>query len=159
MTVNKGKQRAATVYQWTSCQAIDKVINALYCDNNILRHALYDNMFQRIKPLPFVPVDDFSYAWEVLKPTIPSDVADFTQYYESTRIGTGNSSQSCQVRSSMLESALLCPSDIIQHSRRLHLGLKSFVKCTNPNLWTFLDALIKLSKDSLTRRLLMRVAI
>ena len=47
--------------------------------------------FQRIKSLPFVPVYDISYAWEVLKPTIPSDMADFSQYYESTWIGTPDS--------------------------------------------------------------------
>ena len=45
-------------------------------------------MLQRMKSLPFVPVDDIGYAWEVLKPTIPSDMADYTQYYASTWIGT-----------------------------------------------------------------------
>ena len=69
--------------------------------------------FQLIKSLPFVPVDDISCAWEVLKPTILFDMADFTQYCELTWIGTSNmlevpihvDSQSCQVLSSMLESA------------------------------------------------------
>ena len=56
-----------------------------------MRHALYDDMFQRMKSLPFVPVDYIGFAWEVLKPTIPSDMADYTQHYESAWIGTTKS--------------------------------------------------------------------
>ena len=66
-------------------------VNAIYCGKTLLRHALYDDVFQRMKSPPFVPVDDIGYAWEVLKPTIPSDMDDYTQYYESTWIGTPNS--------------------------------------------------------------------
>ena len=65
-----------------------------------------------------VPVDDIGYAWEVLKPTIPSDMAGYTQF-------------------------------------------KSLVQCTNPTLWTFLDALKleqELTDQKITDRL-MRVAI
>ena len=67
------------------------LVNALYCDNTMMQHALYDDMFQRIKSLPFVLVDGIGYALEVTKPTIPSDMADYTQYYESTWIGNVNS--------------------------------------------------------------------
>ena len=55
-----------------------------------------------------------------------------------------NSWQSCQVRSSMLESAWLYPCWLARSSNIAedgYPGLKSLVQCTNPTLWTFLDAL------------------
>ena len=117
-------------------------VNALYCDNTILRHALYDDMFQRMKSLPFVPVDDIGYAWEVLKLTIPSDMADYTQYYESTWIGTPNSPAKFDPAcSNQHDSALAGLPRSSNIAEGWHLGFKSLVQCTNPTLWTFLDAL------------------
>ena len=90
------------------------MVNTLYCDNTILRHALYDDMFQRIKPLPSSLRSIGWHGW--LRP-----------------VGTTNRHESelltvrCQVRSSMLELAWLCPcwlAKIIQHSQRLSPGVQ-----------------------------------
>ena len=99
-------------------------------------------MFQRMESLLFVPVDDIGYAWEVLNPTIPSDMADYTKYYELTWIGTLNSptmpSSIQHVGISMTTLAGLRRSPNIAEG--WHLGFKSLVQCTNPTLRTFLDA-------------------
>ena len=98
--------------------------------------------FQRIKSLPFVPVDDISCACEVLKPAIPSDNSDFTQHCESTWIGTPNSpvkfDPACWNQHDSALAGLPRSSNI---DVGWHLGFKSLVQWTNPILWTIFDAL------------------
>ena len=96
-------------------------VNALYCDNTILRHALLlkhgllllslaasstthsayggtspasTSEYRSNGSSPFSSFQKMTSATpgkEVLKPTIPCDMADFTQYYGSIWIGTPDS--------------------------------------------------------------------
>ena len=43
-----------------------------------------------MKFLPFDSVDKISYVRDFFKPTISNEMADYTQYYEYTRIETHN---------------------------------------------------------------------
>ena len=117
--------------------------------------------FQRIKPLPFVPEDDISSAWEVLKPTIPCEMANLTQYYESTWIGTPDSpakiDPACWNHPDPAFAGLPRRSSNIAEG--WYLGFKSLVQCTNPTLWTFFDALRLeqgLTDQRIAERLMLR---
>ena len=98
--------------------------------------------FKLIGALPFVPVDDIDLAWRLLKPTIPTDMAAFTTYFEHTWIGTSSSSPLFDTWSWNQHETVLAR---LPRSSNLaegwHNGFKSLVSCTNPTLWKFLDCL------------------
>ena len=79
---------------------------------------------------------------EVLKPTIPSDMADFTQYYESTWIETPGSpakfDPACWNQHDSVLAGLPRSSNIAEG---WHIEFKFLLQCTNPTLWAFLDPL------------------
>ena len=77
-----------------------------------------------------------------VKPTIPFDMDDFARHFEYTWIGTTG------------QRALFPPSVWNHHDASLallprssnmaegwHNGFRSLVRCSNPTIWSFLDAL------------------
>ena len=83
-----------------------------------------------------------SATWIELKPIIPFDMDDFARYFEYTCIDTTG------------QRALFLPSSLNHHDASLallprssnmaegwHNGFSSLVRCSNPTIWSFLDAL------------------
>ena len=117
---------------------------------------------QNIGALPFLPIEDVVDAWIELKPTIPFDMDDFARYFEYTWIGTTG------------ERALFPPSAWNHHdaslallprssnmAEGLHNGFRSLVRCSNPTIWSFLDALKLeqgLTDQKIAERLLLHPA-
>ena len=118
--------------------------------------------FQNIGALPFLPIEDVLDAWIELKPTIPFDMDDFARYFEYTWIGTTG------------QRALFPPSAWNHHDASLallprssnmaegwHNGFRSLVRCSNPTIWSFLDALKleqRLTDQKIAERLLLHPA-
>ena len=117
---------------------------------------------QNIEALPFLPIVDVVDAWIELKPTIPFDMDDFARYFEYTWIGTTG------------QRALLLLSAWNHHDASLallprssnmaegwHNGFRSLVRCSNPTIWSFLDALKLgqgLTDQKIAERLLLHPA-
>ena len=117
---------------------------------------------QNIGTLPFLPIEDVVDAWIELKPTIPFDMDDFSRYFEYTWIGTTG------------QRALFRPSAWNHHDASLallprssnmaegwHNGFRSLVRCSNPTIWSFLDALKLeqgLTDQKIAERLLLHPA-
>ena len=97
-----------------------------------------------------------------LKPTIPFNMDDFARYFEYTWIGTTG------------QWALFPPSAWNHHDASLallprssnmaegwHNGFRSLVRCSNPTIWSFLDALKLeqgLTDQKIVERLLLHPA-
>ena len=96
------------------------------------------------------------------KPTIPFDMGNFARYFEYTWIGTTG------------QRALFPPSAWNHHDASLallprssnmaegwHNGFRSLVRCSNPTIWSFLDALKLeqgLTDQKIAERLLLHPA-
>ena len=92
--------------------------------------------------LPFVPLGDLDLAWRLLKPTIPSDMEEFTTYFENTWVGTSAKPPTFDTWSWNHHDSVLCG---IPRSSNIaegwHNGFKTLVGCTNPTIWRFFDCL------------------
>ena len=98
--------------------------------------------FQMMGAIPFVPIDDVDMVWRLLKPTLPSDMASFIQYYESTWIGTSSTPPLFAQWSWNQYDA--CQAGLPRSSNMAegwHNGFKSLVNCSHPTIWKFLDSL------------------
>lgn len=100
--------------------------------------------FQQIGALAFVHLGDVEESWQLLKPTLPSSMDSFAEYYERTWVGTSSSpplfSPWMWNQHDTVMSGLPRSSNIAEG---WHNGFRSLLGCSNPTIWRFIDVLKK----------------
>ena len=105
--------------------------------------------FKQIGALPFVCPGSVEHLWSLLKPNIPSDMAEFVDYFERTWIGTSSTLPLFDHWFWNHYDTVLAG---LPRSNKIvegwHNGFQQLVGHSNPNIWTFLKALKR--EDTLT---------
>ena len=92
--------------------------------------------------IAFVPEYDVSRARRFLKPLLPLDMASFSNYYESTWIGTSSSNPNFSHDMwNFHDSSLMLLPRSTNIAEGWHHGFNSMLSCSNPTIWKFLDCL------------------
>ena len=100
--------------------------------------------FQMIGAIAFVDLGDVLDTWTLLKPTLPSEMEAFAEYYERTWVGTDTTSPLFSPwiwnQRDAVMAGLPRSSNIAEG---WHNGFRSLMGCTNPTIWRFIDVLKK----------------
>ncbi len=112
--------------------------------------------YKMISALPFVPDDDVLYAWQQLRPQLPSDLHAFAAYIEYTWVGSRSSNPLFPIPTwNQHDASLMKLPRSTNMAEGWHHGFNSMLSCTHPTIWKFLEALKK--EQNLTRLKLVRM--
>jgi hypothetical protein len=98
--------------------------------------------FKMMGAIAFVPEYDVPRVWRLLKPLLPADMVPFTNYYESTWVGTSATDPlfSHDIWNFHDSTLMLLPRST-NIAEGWHHGFNSMLSCSNPTIWKFLDCL------------------
>ena len=92
--------------------------------------------FKQIGALPFICPGSVEHVWSLLKPNIPSDMAEFVDYFERTWIGTSSTSPLFDHwlwnHYDTVLAGLPRSNNIVEG---WHNGFQQLVGHSNPNIW------------------------